>query len=136
MNDSTNWPEQTRKTTINVAVWTFSWVMTVAIATFGPIFFWGEHHIINFFAILLNVGVGIGMIRANIHHLKLQDELMRKVQLEAMGITLGVAVVGGIAYSMLDATNLIPFDADISGLVLLIGLTYITSFVINMKRYV
>ena len=135
MNNSTNWPEQTRKMTLGLAIWTASWVMTVAIATFGPLFFWGEHHLINLLAILLNVGFGIGMIRANIHHLKLQDELMQKVQLEAMGITLGVAVVGGIAYSMLDATNLIPFDADISGLVVLIGLTYITSVVINMKRY-
>ncbi len=114
--------------TTNLMIWTAAWVLTVAISKFGPVQF-------HLFTLLLNVGVGFGMIRANIHFLNGQDELMRKVQLEAMGISLGVAVVGGIAFSMLDATNLIPFKADISGLVMLIGLTYIVSVAINMKRY-
>lgn len=60
---------------------------------------------------------------------------MQKVQLEAMGISLGVAVVGGIAFSMLDTTNVIPFDAEIGGLVALIGLTYLISVFVNIKRY-
>ena len=61
--------------------------------------------------------------------------MMQKVQLEAMGISLGVAIVGGIAYSMMDVTNVIPFDAEIGGLVGLIGITYLVSVFINMKRY-
>jgi hypothetical protein len=52
-----------------------------------------------------------------------------------MGIALGAAVVGGIAYSMLDATNVIPFDAEIGGLVVLISLTYIATLIINMRKY-
>ena len=114
--------------TTNLMIWTAAWVLTVAISKFGPAHF-------NLLAILLNVGVGMGMIWANIRFLKAQDELMRKVQLEAMGISLGVTVVGGIALSLSNSTNLIPFDAQISHLVLVIGLTYIVSLVINMRRY-
>lgn len=134
-NDSSKWPEQTRRTTVRLASWTVLWVLTVAIPAFGPVLFWGENNLINLLVILLNVSVGIGMIIANIQHLKVQDELMQKVQLEAMGITLGVAIVGGIAYSMLDATNVIPFDAEIGFLVMIIGITYLISLFINLRRY-
>lgn len=95
--NSGNWPGQTKKTTARLAKWTIFWILTVAIPAFGPELFWGENNLINLLVILLNVGVGIGMIIANIQHLKAQDEMMQKVQLEAMGISLGVAVVGGIA---------------------------------------
>lgn len=133
--ESNNWQGKTRKSTIRLAKWTILWVLSVAIPAFGPTLFWGENNLINVLVILLNIGIGIRMIMANIQHVKLQDEMMQRVQLEAMGISLGVAIVGGIAYSMLDATNVIPFDAEIGGLVALIGVTYLISLFINLRRY-
>ncbi len=133
--NTTDWSKRTKQTTARLATWTICWVITVAIPAFGPVLFWGENDLINGLAILLNIGVGIGMIVANIQHLKVQDEMMQKVQLEAMGISLGVAVVGGIAFSMMDVTNLIAFDAEIAGLVALIGLSYLISLYINIRRY-
>lgn len=132
---SKDWSARTRKTTVRLAVWTSAWVLTVAVTAFGPEFIWGENTGVNVLVILLNIAVGVVMVIANIKHLKMLDEMMQKVQLEAMGISLGVAVVGGIAYSMLDATNVIPFDAEIGGLIILIGLTYLISVIVNMRRY-
>ncbi|REL38595.1 hypothetical protein DYD21_01200 [Rhodohalobacter sp. SW132] len=134
-SDAIDWPGQTRDATIRLAKWTILWVLTVAIPAFGPALFWGENHLINSLAILLNVGVGIGMIMASINHLKMQDEMMQKVQLEAMGFSLGVGVVAGIAFTMLDTTNVIPFDAEISYLVMIIAITYLVSVFINLRRY-
>lgn len=131
----TNWSKQTSRSTVRLATWTILWVVTVAVPAFGPELFWGENDLINLLVILLNVGVGAGMIIANIRHIKMQDEMMQKVQLEAMGISLGVAVVGGIAYSMLDATNVIPMDAEIGFLVMLIGFTYLIALFTNLRRY-
>lgn len=131
----TDWSKRTRKSTARLATWTILWVVTVAVPAFGPALFWGENTLINLLVILLNVGVGVGMIIANIRHIKMQDEMMQKVQLEAMGISLGVAVVGGIAYSMLDATNVIPMDAEIGFLVMLIGFTYLIALFTNLRRY-
>lgn len=132
---SSDWSKQTKRSTVRLAVWTILWVVTVAIPAFGPTLIWGENNLINFLIILLNIGIGIGMIKANIHHIKIQDEMMQKVQLEAMGVTLGVALVGGIAYTLLDITNVIPFDAEISFLIMLMGVAYLISIAINMKRY-
>lgn len=134
-NNSIDWPGQTKESTIRLAKWTILWVLTVAIPAFGPALFWGENHLISSLAILLNIGVGIGVIMAMINHLKKQDEMMQKVQLEAMGISLGMAIVGGIAFSMLDTTNVIPFDAEISYLVMIIAVTYLVSVFINLRRY-
>lgn len=132
---SGDWEEKNRVKTIQLAIWTCLWVVTVAVVAFGPVFIWGNNDLISLMAVLLNLGIGIGMIIANIRHLKNLDELMQRVQLEAMGISLGVAIVGGISFSMLDATNLIPFDAEIGGLVMLIGITYMISLLVQLRRY-
>ena len=75
------------------------------------------------------------MILANKRHINSLDELQRKIQLEAMGISLGTAVVFGLSYSLLDTTNVITYNADISHLVILIGITYLASILIGNMRY-
>jgi len=132
---SNEWEKRARVKTISLAIWTVLWVISVALAAFGHELFWGSNELINVLVILLNFGIGIGMIMANIKHLREMDEMLQKVHLEAMGISLGLAVVGGISYSMLDATNVIPFDAEISGVIVLIGLSYFISLLINLRRY-
>ena len=131
---SNEWEKRARVKTISLAIWTVLWVISVALAAFGHELFWGSNELINVLVILLNFGIGIGMIMANIKHLREMDEMLQKVHLEAMGISLGLAVVGGISYSMLDATNVIPFDAEISGVIVLIGLSYFISLLINLRR--
>jgi hypothetical protein len=75
------------------------------------------------------------MIMANIRHLQGLDEMQRKIHLEAMGLALGVGVVGGLSYSLLDTTNVISQNAEISYLVIVIALTYLTSVLVGVKRY-
>ena len=107
----------------------------MAVVSFGPKFIWGNDATLSLIAILINTAIGVGMILANKRHLNGLDELYRKVQLESMALALGVAVVGGLSYSMLDAADVISFDAEISHLVILIGLTYLVSTVIGLIRY-
>lgn len=67
--------------------------------------------------------------------LKQLDELQLKIQLDAMALALGVGIVGGLSYSLLDITNLIPMDAEISVLVIAISLTYLAGSIIGTRRY-
>ena len=78
---------------------------------------------------------GVGMIIANRRHLKGLDEMQQKIQLEAMALSLGVGLIGGLAYSNLDVTNLIAFDAEISHLVILMALTYMVGIASGVRRY-
>ena len=56
-------------------------------------------------------------------------------QLEAMAITLGITLIAGIAYSSLDIVNVISGDAEISFLVMLMGITYLVSLLVVRRRY-
>lgn len=127
--------KSTKKNTINLAIWTGAWLLSMALSTFGPLVIWGDNSSLTAFAIALNFLVGIGMIFANIRLLNGLDELQRKIQLEAMGISLGLAVVAGLAYSSLDQSNLISYDAEISHLVILVGITYLAGVLIGSSRY-
>ena len=127
--------EQRKKRLKQLAFWTVIWTLTMALATFGPKFMWDNNTIATLIAVLVNLAIGIRMILANRNVVNNGDELEKKIQLESMGLTLGLAVVVGLFYSLLDQTNLISGDAEISNLVIFIGLTYIISTFYNNKRY-
>jgi hypothetical protein len=118
-----------------LAIWTWSWVATMAIASFGPEFIWDNHPFLTPFAIIVNFANGILMILANRDLFNHFDELEKKIHLESLAITLGLAVVVGLTYSLLDTTNVIKQNAQISMLVMFIGITYLTSVIINTLRY-
>lgn len=129
-----NWANQTKRNNINLAYWTILWTVSMALATFGPMFIW-ESQTLTISGIILNLGLGIGMILANKRHINGLDEMQKKIQLEAMAVGLGVGVVIGLSYSLLDHTNLIQANAEISHLVLLIGMTYTVAVIIGRIRY-
>ena len=126
---------QTNNRIAQLATWTGLWVISQAVAAFGPLFLWGEQSVFTVIAIIATLLFGLGMIRANIKHLRSLDELQQKIHLEAMGLTLGLVLVFGLSYSLLDTTNLIPFDAEISVVVIFMGLTYLAAVMLNNWRY-
>jgi hypothetical protein len=115
---------QQAKRARELAVWTALWVISLALATFGSTLLW-ESSLLSVLAVLVNLAMGVGMIVANIRYLKSLDELLQRIQLQAMALALGIGVVAGLSYSVLDLTDLVAFDGDIGFLVLLMSFTYI-----------
>ncbi|TQI69690.1 hypothetical protein JM79_0574 [Gramella sp. Hel_I_59] len=118
-----------------LALWTTLWVTSLAVVVFGNLYLWSGNNTITTILLIINLLIGVGMIIAYIKHLKILDELQRKIHLEAMGLALGIALILGISYSTMDVTNLINFDAEISHLVIVIGLSYFAGVVIGQFRY-
>jgi len=127
--------ELRKKRTKQLAVWTLLWTLSMALGTFGPKYIWDNNNLLTILGIALSFALGIGMILANRRIVVEGDELERTIQLESMGITLGLAVVVGLSYSMLYTTKLLSGHAEIANLVIFIGLTYLVSSVINTKKY-
>ena len=123
------------KNTKELRLWTLAWTLSMAIATFGPQFLWNEKSVGTLLAIIVNLILGIQMILANRKFINSGDELQKKIHLESLGLTLGLAVIVGLSYSLLDQKNLISGDAEISVLVLFIGITYLVTMTINNKKY-
>jgi hypothetical protein len=126
--------ERTRRNTVRLGLWTGAWLISMALAVFGPIFLW-ESRGVSLVAILINIALGIGMMVANKHHLDGLDELQRKIQLDAMALALGMGLVLGLGYSAMDIANVIEFDAEISFMVMLIGVIYIIGVLIGRRKY-
>lgn len=132
---SSDWEANTVRNTIFLGFWTLGWVVTMAIATFGPRFLWNSNEVLTIAAIIFNIAIGAGMILANKRHLQGLDEMHQKIQLEAMALSLGVGLILGLGYSNLDVTNVIAFDAEISHLVILMGLTYLAGVMAGTRKY-
>lgn len=124
-----------KRQSLNLIYWSAGWALSLMVMAFGPKNIWDFNPTISTIFIFLSTLIGVGMILANKRHINGLDEMQRKVILESMAVALGVGVVGGISYSMLDQANVVSFDAKISHLVILISLTYIVGVVVGNLRY-
>ena len=135
IKESFDWATRVNRNTLRLGYCTGAWLVTTALATFGPQFIWHDNTLLTAIAIFINLGVGFVTIAANKHHLQSLDEMQQKIQLEAMALSLGVGFVCGLSYSLLDQSNFIAVDAEISHLILLMGLTYFAGMVVGNRRY-
>ena len=124
-----------RRNLVRLAVWTFSWVGIKAFLVFGHKALWGGTVWVTSLMLFLDVLIGLGMVIAYRRLLLKLDELEKKIQLESMGLTLGLTLVVGLAYSAMDITNLIPWYADIGFLMQFIAVCYMVCIFINTPRY-
>ena len=135
VKESCDWGARVNRNTLRLGYCTGAWLVTTALATFGPQFIWHDNTLLTAIAIFINLAIGLATILANKHHLQSLDEMQQKIQLEAMALSLGVGFVCGLSYSLLDQSNLMAADAEISHLILLMGLTYLAGTVIGNRRY-
>ncbi len=135
MNESSDLTTRTKINTVQLGLWTGAWVLTTAFAAFGPKFFWEFNTPLTILGVLINLGIGFGMILANKRYLNGLDELMRKIQLEAMAISLGVGLVCGLSYELLEDIKLITFEPEVSHLIMLMALTYMVGLIAGNRRY-
>ena len=134
-NETGKWTSRLKQNTLRLGYWTTAWVVSMAVAAFGPTFIWQSNTLPNLLAILVNLGFGIGWIVANKHNLRGLDEMQQKIQLEATALALSVAVVGGLSYELLEDAHLIGFQPEISHLVILISLSYAFGLFTGNRRY-
>ena len=135
MKNNTSFKELQHKSTMRLALWTMIWVLSTALATFGPEFIW-ENSLFTYAGVGLFLITGAAMIWANRKYLMDQDELQRRMHLEAMSITLGVAVVLGLGLSILDQQDLLfGFDLDFAFITIIISVSYMLSLLINLRRF-
>ncbi len=131
----TGYQSRIRTNVIRLFRWNAAWAAATALMAFGPKFLWNKALVFTLLAVGLDVAVGVGMILANKKYLAELDELQRKVQLNSMGITLGVGLIAAAPFSVMNAYRLIPFHADISHLVMLMAVTFLVSNLYGARRY-
>ena len=126
--------KERKKYTILLMVWTFSWVASLAFLTGAENTLW-NNLIYTKIGLLLNLAIGIGMIIANKNLFKHYDELEKKIQFEAMAITLGLVVVVGLTYEVSFDFGVIDSEPEFEYLMLFICFSYVASNIISAMRY-
>ena len=101
----------------------------------GPKFLWNKALGFTLLAIGVDVAVGVGMILATKKYVTELDDLQQKVYLNALGITVGVALISVVPYAVLDAYHVVHFKAAVAYLVILMGLTFLVSVLYGTWRY-
>mgnify|MGYP001308941694 FL=1 len=118
-----------------VIYWGLAWVLATAGATFGPELLWGYDTLITSIGIAIQLALGFGMIWAFKGVLLAMDDLQRLIQLEAISLALGVGIVVGTSYELLEDVKLITFEPEISHLIMLMILTYMLGLVLGNRHY-
>ena len=132
MCDST---AQTKKNTKRLFIWSVVWVLATAGAAFGPKNLWNFNTLLTIIAVLIHISIGLGMIRVFKQFLLGLDELQRKIHLDAMAISLGIGLVFGCSYEMLEDIKLIPFQPEIPHPMIVMYLTYAIGCILGVRKY-
>jgi len=114
--------------------WTLAWVVSLAFLTGLENTLWNDL-IYTKIGLLINLVIGIGMIVAHKNLFKTYDELQKKIQFEAMAITLGLAVVVGLTYEVSFDFGVIDKEPEFEYLMLFICFSYVASNIISAIRY-
>ena len=130
-----DWAENKHKNTRHLAYWTSSWLLSMAIAAFGPRKIWDFATVPTILAVAVNLGVGFGMIVAIRRHLRGLDELHRKIFLDAAALSMGVGLVVGLAYELFEDIKLISHQPEISHVVMLMSVTFMVGIISGHRKY-
>ena len=124
------------RTTARFVLWTIAWLVTLALARFGPGLLWdAQQPIASWAAVAVNLVVGLGWIVAFTRLLQGLDELERKILQDALIVTLGVGWVGGFAYVVADAAGLVASDINTAVLPAFLGVVFSVAFALGKLRY-
>lgn len=123
------------KRTVQLALWTLAWVASLALARLGPSLLWDSQPAASWAAVAINVAVGIGWIIAHARYLRGIDEMQRKIMQDALAVTLGVGWVGGFAYVVADAADLLARAVNSGTFPVLLGIVYMIAIIVGHIRY-
>lgn len=131
----TDFDRRVRRSVIPLAIWTAAWVASLAVARFVPDLS-GEHQpMAAGIAIGVNVVVGIFWIVAHARYLRRQDDLQRKILMDALAVALGVGLVGAMAASVANSAGLVSLGSDAAVFAIIAGVAYIVTARVGKLRY-
>ena len=130
-----DWAENKHKNSRHLAYWTLGWLVSLAIAAFGPRMIWDFATVPTILAVALNLGVGFGMIVAIRRDLRGMDELHRKIFLDAAALSMGVGLVVSLAYELFEDIKLTPYQPEISHVVMLMTVTFMVGMISGKRKY-
>lgn len=118
---------------LDLLLFTLLWAGSMVLVDKAVLYEWYSSDWISILGIALNAALGVAMIHSYLRYLRSMDEYMRKIQLDALAITVGAGMVGGFSYMLLVTTGLVV-EEEVSKLLVLMAFVYSSALVIGMVR--
>ncbi|MCG9731464.1 hypothetical protein L1D44_16850 [Shewanella sp. Isolate13] len=127
-------PKRDLKNANRVNLLALFWALTLMISTFLS-----ENELLSSgllitLAFCIHTLLGIAMLASYRHFLVQLDEMERKVQLDALALSVGVAIISFSSYSILENNAIVP-PLNAAYLIVLIALTYIVGIIKGRISY-
>ncbi|PCJ48657.1 MAG: hypothetical protein COA74_08080 [Gammaproteobacteria bacterium] len=123
------------KNAIIVNFWILAWAVTLGAVSYLSDYQW---YTASWWAssagLLVHLSVGIGMILAFKRFVKEADDLERKIQLDALAISVGLTVVTFSSYSILEMSAVVP-ELTAAYLIVVMSMGYALGLIIGRIRF-
>lgn len=126
--------DRDRRNGLAIVVWSLTWMVLLVGVDVALGREWITSRPIVIAAIAAVALVGIGWLLAYRRFLHDTDELMRKIQLDALAWTAGIAVVASFAYGLLAEAGIFE-ETSLSDVTVVMAATYIISVLAGLRRY-
>ncbi|GIU15065.1 MULTISPECIES: hypothetical protein [unclassified Shewanella] len=127
-------PKRDLKNANRVNLFALLWALTLLISTYLS-----ENELLGSgllltLAFCIHTFIGIAMLMSYRHFLVQLDEMERKVQLDALALSVGVAIISFSSYSILQNSAIVP-PLNAAYLIALIALTYMVGIIKGRISY-
>ncbi len=126
--------ERDRKNQRLIVIWTLAWVIPFLVADAVIDNGWIENDLATYAIVSVVTLIGVAVLFAFGRFLRQADELMRKIQLDALALTVGVGIVAGFSYTLLAGAGLVD-QAEAMTLVMIMTITYVVGVIAGYRRY-
>lgn len=119
----------------NIAnLWIFAWAISLIGISFMADRDWYSSPVIVAIGLAVHGGIGICMILAFRKFLAEADELQRKIQLDALALSVGVTILAFSISSLLAKSDVLP-EMDTTGLLVAMSFGYCGGLLLGWRRY-
>lgn len=126
--------ESDRRNQRRIVAWSLGWVLLLLAADYSIESDKVTSKVMIIAASIVVTLAGVGVLVTYRNFLRNADELVRKIELDALALAFGTGLVLGISYSLL-ATGSIVAEAKISNLIVVMTLTYVGAVIAGRRRF-
>ena len=126
--------ERDRKNQRLIILWSLAWIRPFLGVNLAIDNEWIASNALALAATTAVTVLGLAVLLAYRRFLNNADELMRKIQLDALALTVGVGVVAGFSYTLLERAGIVV-AAEAMTLVMVMIVTYIAGVVVGLRRF-
>jgi len=123
-----------RQNQLRIMPWTFGWMLSFLAMTFAIKKEWITSDAAVVAISIVIMGLGVGTMLAYRRFLREADELVRKIELDALAATVGLGMVVGLSYWLLEFAEIVS-EPGLPMIITLMLVSYSIAVILGHRRY-